>query len=122
MILADTSVWVDHFRSGDAELARQLQANNISIHLFVITELALRKLPDRARTIRYLELLPAAKVAQTDEVRRMIEAHALFRRGIGFVDAHMIASAFLTPHTLLWSRDKRLHEVAERLGVDAGLV
>lgn len=121
MILADTSVWVDHFRKGDAELARQLGASNISIHPFVITELALGALPDRARTIRYLELLPVAKVAQMDEVRRMIEAHALFRRGIGFVDAHLIASVFLTPHTFLWSRDNRLQEVAERLGRSADL-
>lgn len=121
MILADTSVWVDYFRSGDTELARQLRASHISIHPFVITELALGALPDRARTIRYLELLPVAKVAQTEEVRRMIEAHLLFRRGIGFVDAHLIASVFLTPRTFLWSRDKRLHEVAERLGVGAGL-
>ena len=121
MILADTSVWVDHFRRKDVELYRQLHSNNISIHPFVIAELALGNLPKRLKTIADLELLPMAKLAHTSEVRRMIEAHSLFRRGIGFVDAHLIASAFITPHTLLWSRDKRLRDVAKTLGLDANV-
>jgi predicted nucleic acid-binding protein len=120
MILADMSVWVDHFRKNDAELTRQLQRNNISIHPFVVTELTLGALPDRRRTIAYLDLLPAVKVAQLNEVRRMIDTHALFQRGIGFVDAHLLASIFITPHTALWTRDKRLREVAETLGLSAG--
>jgi hypothetical protein len=61
------------------------------------------------------------KIAQLHEVRRLIEAHSLFRRGIGFVDAHLLASTLITPHTLLWSRDKRLHQVAETLGLKADL-
>lgn len=121
MILADTSVWVDHFRKKDAELYRQLQRNNISIHPFIVTELALGNLPDRKKTVVTLDLLPMVKVAQISEVRQMIEAHALFRRGIGFVDAHLIASTLITPHTVLWSRDKRLREAAETLGLSASL-
>jgi hypothetical protein len=121
MILADTSIWVDHFRKRDSELVRQLHGSNVSIHPFVATELALGNLPDRQKTIAYLELLPAVKVAQISEVRRMIDGHALFRRGIGFVDAHLIASTLITPHTVLWSRDKRLREVAQALGVGANL-
>ncbi len=119
MILADTSVWVDHFRRKDAELVRQLERNNISIHPFVIAELALGNLPDRRKTIVDLELLPMVKTAQTSEVRSMIEARLLFRKGIGLVDAHLLASTLITPHTVLWSRDKRLRDVAETLGVDA---
>lgn len=121
MILADTSVWVDHFRRKDAELYRQLQRNNISIHPFVVTELVLGNLPNRRKTIAYLDLLPMAKVAQMSEVRSMIEAHSLFQRGIGFVDAHLIASTLITPHTVLWSRDKRLRDVAETLGLNANV-
>jgi predicted nucleic acid-binding protein len=75
MILADTSVWVDHFRKRDAELYRQLQHNNISIHPFVVTELVLGNLPDRQTTIASLDLLPMVKIAQMSEVRRMIDAH-----------------------------------------------
>lgn len=119
MILADTSVWVDHFRKRDAPLYLQLQRNNVSIHPFIITELALGNLPNRLKTIAYLDLLPMAKVAQMSEVRNMIEAHSLFQRGIGFVDAHLIASTMITPHTTLWSRDKRLRDVARMLRIGA---
>jgi predicted nucleic acid-binding protein len=121
MILADTSVWIDHFRKRNTELYRQLQRNNISIHPFIVAELVLGNLPDRQRTIASLEQLPMAKVAQMHEVRPMIESHALFQQGIGFVDAHLIASTFITPHTALWSRDKRLREVAESLGLIANV-
>lgn len=121
MILADTSVWVDHFRRKDAELYRQLQQNNITTHPFIVTELALGNLPKRLRTLEYLDLLPMAKVAHTAEVRSMVEVRSLFRRGIGFVDAHLIASALITPHTVLWTRDKRLRDIARAFGVDANL-
>ena len=121
MILADISVWLDHFRKKDAELHQQLYRNNVSTHPFIVAELVLGNLPNRRKTVGYLDLLPMVEVAETDEVRRMIEAHALFQRGIGFVAAHLIASAFITPHTVLWSRDKRLRDVAESLGVGASL-
>ncbi len=119
MILADTSVWVDHFRKRDTELYQQLQRNNIFLHPFIVAELVLGNLPDRQKTIGSLDLLPMARVAQLSEVRRMIEARSLFQRGIGFVDAHLIASTLITPHTVLWSRDKRLRDVAETLGIGA---
>jgi hypothetical protein len=122
MILADTSVWVDHFRKRDFELYQQLQRNNISIHPFVVTELVLGNLPKREKTIAYLDLLPMVKVAQMSEVRHMIEAHALFQRGIGFVDAHLIASTFITPNTVLWSRDKRLRDIAKTVGLNADVL
>ncbi len=121
MILADTSVWVDHFRKKDTELYRQLQRNNVSVHPFIVTELALGNLPHRQKTIAALDMLPMVKPAQIGEVRRMIEAHSLFQRGIGFVDAHLIASTFITPHTALWTRDKRLRAVAQTLGLDANV-
>jgi predicted nucleic acid-binding protein len=121
MILADTSVWVDHFRKRDAALYQQLQQNAISIHPLIVTELVLGNLPQRPKTIAALDLLPMVKVAQLSEVRRMIEAHSLFQRGIGVVDAHLIASTFITPHTVLWSRDKRLRDVAQKLGLKANI-
>jgi hypothetical protein len=117
MILADTSVWVDHFRKRDAALYQQLQRSNISIHPFIVTELVLGNLPDRKNAIASLDQLPMVKIAQQHEVRRLIETHSLFQRGIGFVDAHLIASTLITPYTVLWSRDKRLQDVAEALGL-----
>jgi len=121
MILADTSVWVDHFRKRDTELYRQLQRGNIATHPFIVAELVLGNLPRRRKTIADLDLLPMVKTARMSEVRSMIETRSLFQRGIGFVDAHLIASTFITPHTVLWSRDKRLRDIAATLGVDADL-
>lgn len=116
MILADTSVWVDHFRKGEPKLAHYLMTGQVSTHPFVIAELALGSLANRAKKLALLELLPQVTVARTEEVRRMIEAHALFSKGIGFVDAHLIASTLLTEHTSLWTRDRRLREVAMLAG------
>jgi hypothetical protein len=45
----------------------------------------------------------------------------LCNRGIGLVDAHLIASIFLHPSTLLWTKDKRLRGIAEELGIAANL-
>ena len=116
MILADTSVWVDHFRRGDAKLSQHLLNGGILIHPFVIAELALGSLADRRKKLAHLELLPQVTVGRTEEVRSFIEAHALFGRGIGFVDAHLIVSTLLTEHTVLWTRDRRLREVAVLAG------
>jgi hypothetical protein len=121
MILADTSIWVDHFRTGDEELRRHLMQNGIAIHPFVIGELTLGSLPDRIRTLEYLQRLPSLKVAQFAEVTHMIESRALYRRGIGFIDAHLIASILIHPPAKLWTRDKRLRTVAEQLGIYANL-
>ena len=121
MILADTSVWIDHLRSGSKELRRHLDQGQIVIHPFIIAELALGSLKDRTRTLALLDLLPQARVAQMSELRLMIEARRLYNLGIGLTDAHLIASVFLDSPSLLWTRDKRLHQVAEGLGIDARL-
>jgi predicted nucleic acid-binding protein len=121
VILTDTSVWVDHFRKKDTELSEQLQRNNISIHPFVVAELVLGNLPDRQKTIASLDRLPMVKVAQLSEVRSMIEAHALCDRGIGFVDAHLLAATLITSQTVLWTRDKQLRQVALTFGLHAEL-
>ncbi|MEO6909607.1 MAG: type II toxin-antitoxin system VapC family toxin [Edaphobacter sp.] len=121
MILADTSIWVDHFRANDPELASQLRLGQIVIHPFIIAELALGILPQRGKTLRSLDLLPSVRIAQLDEVRRMIELRRLFSLGIGLTDAHLIAAVFITPSTLLWTRDKRLRSVAESLDIHVNL-
>jgi hypothetical protein len=121
MILADTSVWISHFRKKDTDLYQHLQRNNISIHPFVVTELVLGNLPARQKTIATLDSLPMVEVARAAEVRSMIEAKSLFQRGIGFVDAHLLASTLITPRTVLWTRDKQLRSIAETLGLNANL-
>ena len=121
MILADTSIWVDHLRSGNKELRGQLDQGQIVIHPFIIAELALGSLKERAKTLTLLDLLPQVRVAQLSELRVMIEARHLYSLGIGLTDAHLIASVSIDPPTLLWTSDQRLRKVAEALGIHASL-
>jgi predicted nucleic acid-binding protein len=121
LILADTSIWIEHFRVGSAEMAFQLGARNIVIHPFVVAELALGGVGNRAATLTLLDLLPRSPVAQLAEVRQMIEARSLFSRGIGLTDAHLIASALLNRDLQLWTRDRRLQQVAGELKISADL-
>ena len=121
MILADTSVWIDHFRWGNKDLQKALNQGQVVIHPWIIAELALRSLWDRTRTLAMLDLLPQVRVARMSELRLMIEARQLYSLGIGLTDAHLIASVFLNPPTLLWTRDKRLRKVAEGLSIHANL-
>jgi predicted nucleic acid-binding protein len=91
------------------------------MHPFVVAEIALGSLRNRRRTLEPLEGLRQVRVAQIGEVRRMIEAHALYSRGIGLIDAHLIASCLLTPGTRLWTRDTRLQSVARSLSIAADM-
>jgi predicted nucleic acid-binding protein len=117
LILADTSVWVDHLRSSNKQLRQRLDQSEIVIHPFIVAELALGSLQDRAMTLALLDRLPQVRVALLSEVRAMIEARRLYSLGIGLIDAHLIASVFLNPSTLLWTKDRKLREVAETLRV-----
>jgi predicted nucleic acid-binding protein len=121
LILADTSVWIDHLRSGNKELRRRLDQGQIVIHPFIIAELSLGSLGEHTKTLAVLDLLPQVRVARLSELRLMIEARRLYNLGIGLTDAHLIASVFIDSPTLLWTRDKRLRQVAENLGVHASL-
>ena len=121
MILADTSIWIDHLRSGNKELRKHLQDGNVVIHPFIIAELALGSLQERTQTLALLDLLPQVRVAQLNEVRLTIEARSLYSRGIGLIDAHLIASVLINPPTLLWTRDKQLRKLAEGFGIHANL-
>jgi predicted nucleic acid-binding protein len=100
-------------------MRKQLEQGHIVTHPFIIAELALGSLQQRAKTLALLDLLPQVRVAQLNEVRAMIEARRLYSLGIGLTDAHLIAAVFLNPSTLLWTKDKQLRKVAEGLGVHA---
>ena len=119
MILVDTSVWVDHLRAGDEALARLLSLEQVLAHPFVTGELALGNLGNRATVLEALLGLPQAQAATDAEVLQLIGAQELFGNGIGYVDAHLLASARLTPGTLLWTRDRRLMQAGVRLGLNA---
>ncbi len=121
MILVDSSVWVDHLRKGDATLARMLNSERVLAHPFVIGELALGSLRQRESILAYLQNLPQATVAGDTEVLRFVNQEALYGHGIGYVDVHLLASVRLTAGGSLWTRDKRLHAVAGRLGLAVAL-
>jgi predicted nucleic acid-binding protein len=121
LIVADTSVWIDHFRSDNKELHQQLSRGQIAIHPFIVAELALGSLKGRTKTLALLDLLPHVRVAQLNEIRTLIEARRLYGLGIGLIDAHLIASVLINPPTLLWTLDKQLRKVAQALGIHASL-
>jgi predicted nucleic acid-binding protein len=121
VILADTSIWIDLFRHGNSPMQKLLSSEQIRMHPYVVAELALGSLKDRPATLQELDLLTEVKVATLQEVRSMIEGYSLYSRGIGFIDAHLVASCLLTRGTKLWTRDARLQAVARALHVDAGL-
>ncbi len=116
MILVDTSIWVDHLRRADASLIVLLEQDQVLLHPFVIGELALGNLPRRKQVLDSLQDLPLAIEASDAEVFDFINQHALFGMGIGYVDAHLLASARLNS-VMLWTRDKRLCEAAIKLGL-----
>ncbi len=117
MILVDTSVWVDHLRAGDEELARRLTNIQVLSHPFVVGELACGNLRNRSEVLVLLGNLPQVTVATDAEVLFFIEQHRLIGRGIGYIDAHLLAAVSLASPARLWTRDKRLGSVAAELGL-----
>lgn len=116
MILADTSLWIEHLRRGHAGLARLLTAGEVLGHPLVIGELACGSLKNRATLLALLEGMPKAVECTNDEARAFIEKEKLMSLGIGIVDVYLLASARLS-HASLWTLDRRLAEVAGRLGI-----
>ncbi len=116
MILVDTSVWVDHFRAGNRRLGALLEEQQVLGHPFVVGELACGRLRHRARVLGDLERLPMAPVATHAEVLALIERRSLAGSGIGWVDAHLLASALIA-RAFLWTLDRTLERQARRLGI-----
>lgn len=121
MILADTSIWIEMFRKGrfKAEMGDLIANDQLCIHPFVIAELACGSLPDRKKTLAYLDKLTALSVVHLADVRLMIEARGLWAKGIGLTDAQLIASCLASPGTQIWTLDAPLGRVAESVGVRA---
>ena len=110
MILVDTSVWIEHFRKGNRRLKSLLYENEVLIHPFIIGEIACGSLENRTEILNLLGALPEARLADHHEVLNLIESKHIYGRGIGWVDAHLLASALLS-NSKLWTLDKRFSEV-----------
>lgn len=119
MILADTSVWVDHFRTGNPRLAALLGDDRVACHPFVVGELACGNLRDRHDILGYFQHLPEVPVATHAEALRLVTAHGLEGSGVGWIDVHLLASALLATASL-WTLDRQLRAAARRVGCAAG--
>lgn len=116
MVLADTSVWVEHFRRGQPGLAQFLSQGVVLMHPLVIGELACGNLHNRAAVLANLTALPSAKLASHSEVMQLIEVRKLYGLGLGLIDAHLLASSLISK-CLFWTFDKRLSKVATSLNL-----
>jgi predicted nucleic acid-binding protein len=119
VILVDTSVWVDHLRKGVDELVRLLDASHVLTHPYVVGELACGNLRNRREVLTLISDLPRVAVATDEEVLFLIEQHELMGRGIGYIDAHLLAAVSLAAPARLWTRDKRLATLAFETGLGA---
>ena len=119
MILVDTSVWVSHLRLNDLHLRELLLDGDVMCHPFIIGELACGNLKNRIEIISSLQAIPMTKVAEHDEVLQFIEIHDLMGKGIGLIDVHLLAAAFLSK-TPLWTLDKNLRNASTELGINFG--
>ncbi len=115
MVLVDTSVWVDHLRRGAVGLDLPLSGGQVLCHPYIIGELACGNLKNRSGILSLLQTLPAVRTAEEEEVLLFIERHRLMGKGLGYIDAHLLASCRLS-HVPLWTLDKRLDNAATALG------
>jgi len=120
LVLVDTSVWVDHLRTGDARLAALLMRNQVAMHPMVIGELACGNLRDRESLLALWRNLPGLAAASDEEALYFLARHRLWGRGIGYVDLHLLAAVSLSQGATLWTRDRRLHAIAGTLGFAIG--
>ena len=116
MILVDTSVWIEHLRAGNDRLRTLLFDEQVLCHAFVVGELACGTLQKREEILTMLKALPEAHLLEHERVLSFLKARRIYGRGIGWVDAHLLASTLLTG-CALWTLDKPLRRVAADLSV-----
>jgi len=116
LILADTSIWIDHFRNNNKAFASLLEDGQIAVHRFVIGELSCGNLKNRSVILGHLKDIPEVELADHDEVLGFIEERKLYGKGIGWIDAHLLASALLSG-TPLWTAEKKLKTISASLGI-----
>jgi predicted nucleic acid-binding protein len=116
-VLVDTSVWRRYFAG--APSVRRLGAlldedGDVLVHPFIVGEMVLGGLSAREEAL--FRRLPTVAMAPHEEVLEFVRRRRLTRRGIGWVDAHLLASAFVSS-AVLWSVDADLGAAAADLGV-----
>ena len=114
-------MWVEHYRAGSDALRSLIHKDLLLAHPFVIGELAMGSLKQRAITLQSLKLLPQVLVARDEEVMLLVESHRFYSKGLSYVDAHLLTSSLITTDCRLWTYDKRLHEAGRKLGIASPL-
>ena len=116
MVLVDSSVWVQHLRVANQALTALLQNYEVLTHEFIIGELACGNLRNRKEILSLFERFPKTPTVSFHELVYFLGRNALSGSGIGFVDAHLLASAQLSS-TPIWTLDKALEASALKLGL-----
>ena len=116
MVLVDTSVWVSHFRAENKRLQNLLEFEVVFCHPLIIGELACGNIKHRAEVLSLLEKLPAPQKLEHQEVLLFIDKHHLMGKGLGFIDAHLLAAVYISGLSI-WTEDKSLQISARHLGV-----
>ena len=118
LVLADTSVWIAHFRKPNPALQTLLSADQVLCHPMVLIEIACGTPPaPRERTLSDLRQLRSATVANTDETLALIEREQLQDSGCGAIDLLLLGSVLLTSDAVLWTFDKNLRALAARMDI-----
>jgi len=121
LVLADTSVWISHFRKPNSVLQTLLSSDRVLCHPMVLIEIACGTPPaPRERTLSNLRQLRPAIVASTEETLALIEREQLEDSGCGAVDLLLLGSVLLTSEAVLWTLDKNLEALAARFEISFG--
>lgn len=121
MILVDTSVWIDHLRHPEVKLKDLLRIDAVVTHPLVRLELALGSIANREKVLNDLSLLVQAPVAEMEQLFTLVEVRRLYQRGIGLTDLHLVAAALFDTSLTIWTRDRRLGDIADELGIRAAI-
>lgn len=111
-VLVDTSVWIDFLSKKEPTMKKLLVENRVSIHPFIIGEIACGSLKNRVEILSLLQSLPQIQISQHEEVLFMLETRKLFGKGVGWVDLHLLSAALIAEMPL-WTKDKRLHAISK---------
>lgn len=117
LVIADSSIWMDHINQGDSELVNLMKQRRVRLHPMIIAEIALGSIKQRAVMLEELNAFPQVDQSSHSEVMAMIEWMRLLGTGVGYVDAHLLAATRQLRIGALWTRDKKLRAQAERLGL-----
>ena len=119
MVLVDTSVWIRALANRApflTELRRLLVLDKVAGHDLVYGELLIGDRGGRKKTLTDYERMHQARMVPHHQVVEFVRARDLHGRGIGWIDAHLLASA-IVDGMQMWTADPRFAAIANELGV-----